>query len=134
MATLIGTKLQNVTDGKILDPGTWGSTVLVQVDSYTGTPGASDKIKLCSLPKNARVLRGSRVVFAALGGSCAATIGTETSASKFAGSTSMATAGEALLTANGSKLGEDTSVVVTFSAAAASSGTVTATIFYTVAG
>ena len=58
MATYNGVNYNKYMAGQVLDQGLWGGKVQVAYDkfTYTGSSASGDKVYLCKLPKNARVL------------------------------------------------------------------------------
>jgi len=114
--------------GQVLDQGLWGGKVQVSYDKFTGNVASADVIKLCKLPKNARVLPISIVK---LNASKAIQIGIEGAANKFYSGSPNLTA--TFSSADGTQIGAETPLWVTMGANATGL-TVEVWVFYVQAG
>ena len=115
--------------GQVLDPGVWGGKVQVSYDKFTGNVASADVIKLCKLPKNARVLPISMVKTSA---STNLSVGAEDNATKFLNSGPVNTVAT-FSKADGTQLGVESPIVITMGADATDL-TVEVWVFYVQAG
>ena len=129
--TYNGVNYGNYLDGKVLDQGLWGGKVQVAYDkfTYTGSSESGDKVYLCKLPKNARVLPISIVK---TDKAVTLSVGIDGDAIKFLNSGSVNGA-VTFSKATGDQLGADGPILVSIGSAA-STPTIEMWVFYTQAG
>ena len=131
MATYNGVNYNKYMAGQVLDQGLWGGKVQVADDkfTYTGSSASGDKVYLCKLPKNARVLPISIVK---TNKAVTLSVGIGGDATKFLNSGAVNGA-VTFSKATGDQLGVDGPILVSIGSAA-STPTIEMWVFYTQAG
>jgi len=117
--------------GQVLDQGLWGGKVQVAYDkfAYTANSGSGDVVKLCKLPKNARVLPISVIKTSA---ATTLSVGIEGATDKFVSSGSV-NGITTFAKADGTQLGVEGPITVTITSTN-TAPTIEVWVFYVQAG
>jgi hypothetical protein len=123
------TKTLTPTPANKVDATTWGGRVRYMYDTYEASAVAQgDVVYLAKLPKGAKVLPQSQLVYDALGSSSALAVGYGTTPAALLASTATTSAGSSNLLSV--SLDDDSDVFVTVSGSGAITGTVELHVLY----
>lgn len=123
------TKTLTPTPANKVDATTWGGRVRYMYDTYEAAAVAQgDTIYLCKLPKGAKVLPQSTLVYDALGSNSALAVGYGTTPAALLASTATTSAGSSNLLSV--SLASDADIFVTVSGTGAITGTVELNLLY----